>query len=218
MKFINIHGHKVASLKNEVAINNIIPGEYYNIQTGQCYSVGLHPWYIEEGTIIESIDQIKLEAKKKEVIAIGETGLDKIIETPYELQVEVFEKHIQISELVQKPLIIHCVKSFNELILLKKKYKPRLPWIVHGYNSKVEVAAMLLKQNIFLSFGKGIMYPLSNAAQVLSQIPYSSFFLETDDSEYTIKEIYNAAAQIKKIETDKLKSIVLQNFNNCFGI
>ncbi len=62
------------------------------------------------------------------------------------------------------------------------------------------------------------MYPLSNAAIVLSQISEDSFFLETDDSEHSIKDIYKAAAEIKKIDLDQLKSIILQNFKNCFEI
>lgn len=217
MKFINIHGHRLATLKNEVIINNIFPGENNSIEFGKFYSIGLHPWHIEIENMDASLVEIQQQSQKDEIIAIGEAGLDKLTNASFDLQMEVFEKQIQISERVKKPLIIHCVKSFNEIIQLKKKYNPNLPWIVHGFNSKVEVAAMLLKQNIFLSFGKAIMYPLSNAAQLLLQIPDNRFFLETDDSEYNIKEIYKAAAQIKKIETGQLKSIVLQNFKNCFG-
>jgi len=218
VKYFNIHSHQLVHGKDEIGIQNVFPEENNKFELGQYYSIGLHPWYIEIETLNESLEKINKAALKPEIIAIGETGLDKITETPLELQIEVFEKHIQISESAKKPLIIHCVKSFNELIQLKKKYKPKLPWIVHGFNSKLEIAEMLIRQNIFLSFGKALKYPLSNAALVLAQIPENDFFLETDDSEYTIKEIYKAAAKIKKIDPDNLKSIILQNFKNCFGI
>jgi len=217
VKFYNIHGHKVVPLDDEVVINNILPGESSRIKPECFYSIGLHPWYIRADSLNTSIEEMAKTSQKDEVKAIGETGLDKLTEAAFELQIEIFEKHIQISELVKKPLVIHCVKAFNELIRLKKKHKPKLPWIVHGFNSKPEVAEMLIKQNIFLSFGKAIMYPLSNAAIVLPQIPDNSFFLETDDSEFGIQEIYKAASQIKNIDIDHLKSIILQNFKNCFG-
>lgn len=218
MKFLNIHGHKVASLKDELVIQNVFPGGNTKLETGLFYSIGLHPWYIEQETINARLDEIRETVQKPEVIAVGETGLDKIAKTSFDLQIEVFDRHIQISEELEKPLIIHCVRAFNELIQLKKKYKPKLPWILHGFNSKPEVAEMLIHQNIFLSFGKALIYPLSNAAQVLAKIQDHQFFLETDDSDYTIKEIYHAAAEIKKIDIDKMKSIILQNGKNSFGI
>lgn len=218
MKFYNIHSHHVVPLNNEVVITNLFPSQSNIIKTGKYYSIGLHPWYIKKEIIDQSLKEIQKLSQAKEVIAIGETGLDKVTETPFELQIEVFERHIQISESIKKPLIIHCVKSFNELIQLKKKLKPKSPWIVHGFNSKPEVAEMLMKHKIILSFGKALMYPMSNAAIVLSQISEDSFFLETDDSEHSIKDIYKAAAKIKKIDLDHLKSIVLQNFKNCFEI
>jgi len=207
----------VNSLKDEIVIHNIFPGNNAKLEAGQFYSIGLHPWRIEEESLKEVMTEISQAAEKDEIIAIGEAGLDKLTEAPFELQLNGFEAQIQLSETVKKPLIIHCVKSFNELIRLKKKHKPKLPWIIHGFNSKPEVAKMLLEQNILLSFGKALMYPLSNAAQVLSLVSEERFFLETDDSDFSIKEIYKAAAEIKKIEPDQLKSIVLQNFENCFG-
>lgn len=218
MKFYNIHGHQVVPLTNEVVINNILPEDIKKIKPAELYSIGLHPWNISEDTLTNSMDKINQVASKPEIIAIGESGLDKLTDAPFDLQIDVFEKHIQISEWVKKPLIIHCVKAYNELIQLKKKHNPKLPWIVHGFNSKYQVAEMLIKQNIYLSFGKSIMYPLSNSSQVLVKIPKNCFFLETDDSEFTIREIYKAGSIILKIETDQLKSIILQNVNTCFSI
>ena len=106
--------------------------------------------------------------------------------------------------------------AIKKVMQLKKNHKPKFPWIVHGFNAKLEVAEMLIRQNIFLSFGKALMYPLSNAAQVLARIPNDWFFFETDDSEYKIMEIYKAASEIRKMEIDNMKSIILQNFKNCF--
>jgi TatD DNase family protein len=204
--------------KDEIVIQNIFPGENTNLNAGYYYSMGLHPWRIEDDTLPDLMKTIEMEVAKKEIVAIGETGLDKICETSFATQIKVFEQHIQISEAIEKPIIVHCVKAFNELIHLKKKWEPKVPWIVHGFNSKPEVAEMLLRQNLFLSFGKAIVYPLSNASRVLAHIPSDRFFLETDDSDYSILEIYKAASEIKKIEMDDLKSIVLQNVKNCFGI
>jgi TatD DNase family protein len=218
VKFVNVHGHHVNPHKDEIVIQNVFPGEKTKLEAGSFCSMGLHPWHIENDTMAELMKILENEVQGKEFVAIGETGLDKMCETSFALQKTVFEKHFQISEAIEKPLIIHCVKAFNELIQLKKKWEPKVPWMVHGFNSKPEVAEMLLRQNVFLSFGKAIVYPLSNASRVLAHIPNDRFLLETDDSDYTTKEIYQIASVIKKIEMDDLKSIVLQNVKNCFGI
>jgi len=218
MNYIDIHTHKVLSRKGDVMVSNLFPEDWSKLKSNKYYSIGLHPWFIQKDSCHDQLKQIHELAMKKEVVAIGEAGIDKVVATPFELQMEVFEKQIKIAESINKPLIIHCVRAFNEVIQLKKKIRPKVPWIIHGYNSKPEIAKMLLMHNVYLSFGNSIMYPLSNAAEILSIIPNDKFFLETDDHEFDIEDIYKSASVIKKIRLENLKSIILQNFKNCFGI
>ena len=49
-----------------------------------------------------------------------------------------------------KPVVIHCVKAYNELILLKKKLKPKVPWVVHGFNQNEQILNALLKNDFFI--------------------------------------------------------------------
>jgi TatD DNase family protein len=218
MDFVDVHTHKNIDQEDILMVRNLFPEDQINLTRNKYYSIGLHPWYIEEENYNLHLSQIAELAYQKEILAIGETGLDKITDTPFELQMKIFEKHIEISESLKKPLIIHCVRAFDELIDQKKKIKPQQPWIFHGFNSRWQVAEMMLNQGIYLSFGKALLIPGSNAAKVLSEIPEKRFFLETDDSKNSIREIYQKASEIRKTEIETLKSIILRNFKKCFGI
>ncbi|MDZ7934269.1 MAG: TatD family hydrolase [Emticicia sp.] len=106
--------------------------------------------------------------------------------SPLPLQEEIFIKQIRIAEEVKKPIIIHCVKCFNELISIKKIIRPKVPMIVHGFNNNLTIAQMLLERGFYISLGAAILQENSNAAQLLTQIPLEKLFLETDDAKRLI--------------------------------
>ncbi len=88
------------------------------------YSIGIHPWHIQRENIQKELNLLEKYVGLPNVKAIGECGLDKLCETDFNRQKEVFLLQTAISEKVGKPLIIHCVKSFDEIIYLKKKVQP----------------------------------------------------------------------------------------------
>ena len=55
-------------------------------------------------------------------IALGEIGLDKLKGPSMEVQLAVFKEQIALSEKLELPVIIHCVRAWNELVLVKKTY------------------------------------------------------------------------------------------------
>ena len=120
---------------------------------GNYYSVGIHPW--KAGAVREEEWRLLREAAEHPaVLAIGEAGLDKLMPIKPALQMAVFEKQILLAEAMGKPLIIHCVKAFNELVELKRKFRPNVPWVVHGFRNNVNIARMLLREDIRLSIGE----------------------------------------------------------------
>jgi len=177
---------------------------------GGNYSVGIHPWYIQKDNIEKELDLIEKYASSPNVKAIGECGLDKLCETDFELQKEVFLSHISISEKVKKPLIIHCVKSFDEIILLKKKIQPKQAWIIHGFRGKPQQAKQLIEQGFYLSFG------LNFNEQTIQNIPIERIFLETDDSGCDIRTIYKSAARALNIPEENLIRQIEKNICEIF--
>ncbi len=181
------------------------------------FSLGLHPWLIKDQDTDAAYKTLDRYHDHPKLLAIGECGLDKCIETPMDRQCEVFEHQIALAEQWQKPLIIHCVKAFEELIHLKKSAKATRPWIVHGFNQHPELAKQLLQHGCYLSLGRSLLNPENKSAQALKAMPLECLFLETDTAnDITIGAIYAAAAKISGLTLDALRRRIFSNFTNVF--
>lgn len=216
-KYINAHTHSDSN-GDTISVVHVDPVKNMVLDKSRYYSIGLHPWFIPEkgaGKILEKIEQA---SKLEEVVAIGECGLDKFSSVPMELQQFVFEKQVEIAEKVGKPLIIHCVKSYNELIQIKNHTGSFVEWIVHGFNSNLQIADMLIRHEMYFSFGKALLNPNSNASKVLPQLEDELYLLETDDSKEDIKDIYQAASDLTGMDDEILKLSMATNFINIFKI
>jgi len=181
----------------------------FSPQEGGYYSVGIHPWNINSTTESE-YEYLKKIVSNPQIIAIGEAGLDKMIPIELSYQQEIFKWHIELSETLRKPLIIHSVKTANEIIQLKKKFCPESPWIIHGFRGKKELAEQLTGQGIYLSFGEKYQKDAINC------IPLNRLLLETDESDKDILLIYETVAKSHSLSTKQLVAQVQQNISRLF--
>lgn len=217
--FINIHTHRLCN-SNELCIRNILPEKWDDnlSKTGSLFSVGLHPWFLESAENVDSeLDVVKSLITHPEFIAIGEAGLDKVSQTVWDLQVLAFKKQISLSEQSGKPMIIHCVKSYNEILVIRKDMKAFQPWIFHGFNSSTEMAHQIIEAGCLLSFGKMILKSRSKAINVFKGLQSGQFFLETDDDDINIENVYQDVAELRNTTIEELKNQQLKNFRNLFG-
>ncbi len=175
---IDIHSHD--SNRADSAIINILPEE--DIRPGVYYSVGIHPWNTPTVTP-STLDSLASKARNEQIVAIGETGLDALKGGDIAKQIELFKFHINLSEQQRKPLIIHAVKTFPEIIKLKKELKPSQPWIIHGFRGKPELAQELLRHGFYISLGEKFN------KETASIIPEDKLFYESDESPLPIEKI-----------------------------
>jgi len=214
MQYFNLHTHKFTNNPLIVELVNQYPWEF-DASISQ-YSIGIHPWYIDEKRWESDLTIIEEKLKHPECLALGECGLDKRIEIPLSLQTEVFERQIALAEKYQKPIVLHLVAAFDELITIKKKLKVTVPMIIHGFSKNEQIAKQLLANGFYLSFGK---YLLRNPdlKQVFQSVPNDRFFLETDTIEETLEEVYALAAKYKGMSLEIMKNQVQSNWGNVFG-
>ena len=214
MKFINIHTHASSGNSKVLEIVNQYPNSFE--ETDNYFSIGIHPWYINEETWQQELKIIEEKLQLKNCLALGECGLDKRRETPIEFQMEVFEAQLLLAEKHKIPVVIHCVAAFQELIALKQKLKITVPLVIHGFSKSQELAEQLLKNGFYISFGK---YLIKNPEleSVFATIPDDRFFLETDTIAEGIEQVYDLAAKYKNIDVVTLQQIVTKNFNTVFG-
>jgi TatD DNase family protein len=213
MKFFNLHTHKFTNQETVLELVNQYPQEFDDAVP--YYSIGIHPWYINQERLELDLQIIESKLQESNCLALGECGLDKRIEMPLELQQTVFEKQLFLAQKHNKPVVIHCVAAFQDLIAIKKRLKITVPMIIHGFSKNKQVAKQLIDNGFYISFGK---YLLQNPEMktVFQNIPNNRFFLETDTVEETIQEVYALAAQYKNCSLDELKQQINSNFAAVF--
>ncbi|SNR96249.1 TatD family hydrolase [Flavobacterium sp. ov086] len=213
MDFFNFHTHQFTNQSNILELVNQYPQEFDT--SIPYYSIGIHPWYIKEDQVDADLKIIEDKLQTKNCLALGECGLDKRIEIPLEQQIIVFEKQLTLAEKYQKPVVIHCVAAFQEVIAIRKKMKISVPMIIHGFSKNSQIAEQLIKAGFYISFGK---YLLRNPElkTVFKEIPSNRFFLETDTIEENIQQVYDLASEYKNITIKELQEIISSNFNKVF--
>lgn len=177
-------------------------------------SFGIHPWYINT-TFQEDLITLKERVQQENCYAVGECGLDKNSEVPFPVQETCFRAQVELSEWIQKPLIIHCVKAIQELIQIKREIQPKQPWIFHGFR-KTNTLQQLLNEGFYISIGTAIVYD-KKLQEILPEIPLNKLFLETDDKENPIEEVYAKVAEIVGINQVDLENQIQENFKLIMG-
>ncbi len=213
--YINIHTHKPQKDRDIFNLQNIrFAFEAFPKSNGN-YSIGLHPWDINAYTGNDLTIDLTQAAKTCKAIAIGEIGLDRNCDTPFDLQQQSLEIQLKIAKSLQLPIILHCVKAYSETITLLQKNSIKSACIVHGFNKNLQIAALLLQAGCFLSFGKAILTN-KKLQEVFKTVPLTQIFLETDDADIDIQAIYQQAATLKNITIKQLQNQLSDNFNRCF--
>ena len=217
-KFINLHTHQFSNLSDVIEVVNQYPWEFD--ASIPSYSIGIHPWYIDENRLETDLETIKQKLQLDKCLALGECGLDKRIEIPLELQISVFKQQLELVKETQKPIVLHCVAAYDEVIAIKKEMKMENPMIIHGFSKNEQVAQTLLKNGFYLSFGKYLLLSRNfgtDLEKVFTFAPENQILLETDTIEESIYEVYEKAASIKGISVEEMKTIVFTNFSRIFS-
>ena len=211
--FLDIHTHQTAVKPGIISIESLSLTNdiFLAMPKKKPISIGLHPWFASIEKLELQMKYLSVLARQDNVKLIGECGLDSLKGEKIENQILILEQQIALAEALNKPLILHCVKSFSELINLKEKLKVKVPMVIHGFNKNEGLGKQLLKNGFLLSFGAAVLKENTGAAKLIKELDY--FFLETDDSQITIQEIYHEVAEIKNCTVDELKALIFANWN-----
>ena len=210
--FVDIHTHTAKNGNNLIQIVNLDLKQPCPEQGH--YSYGIHPWIMDNADfqIEEAFVLLEERMKSSNVLALGEAGLDKIHKDTYEQQIAVFERQIDLSEALQKPMILHDVKSHNEILALRKKHKAKQPWILHGFNGTQQDIRQLAGQGLYLSVGESLLHSERKIYNSFKYIDLDYLFLETDMAEVGIETVYEAAAKLLEMDLSALQTRIFANF------
>jgi len=213
--FIDIHTHSVRPERETVTVHNIFPGDGFAAFSGRnFYSIGLHPWHIKsEDENNKSLIMLEDALGFDHVCFLGECGLDKVAKTDFEEQKRVFRAQAFMAEEFKRPLIIHCVKAYNEILEFHKNLHPEMPWIMHGYNGSAETTQQLGERGILFSFGENLLRTKSKSIDSFKLLPLEKIFFETDEFNGQVEKIYEIGAQLKNVSLEMLQKAVWNNFS-----
>jgi len=172
---------RAAELSEEFASRSDVPRIYA--------SAGIHPHEASLATL-EALKKLEELARHKNVIAIGEIGLDYFYDhSPRDQQKQVFRAQMEIAAAAELPIIIHCRPSQDSnnawddtLDLLEKEWAPQqLGGILHCFTGTAEHAQRAAQLDFMLSFAGNVTFPKAAALrEVAAKIPLERLLIETD--------------------------------------
>lgn len=213
---INIHTHGSVRCKGVFAIENLMLHEGRRPdESADAFSAGIHPWFLNEEDFAEQLEQLSLLAYDDRIVAIGEAGYDRRRGPDTAFQHKVFEAQAAIAAEAGKPLMIHCVKGYDELWASMKSLKPSVPWIIHGFNGSTDQAIQLIGGGFYLSLWvKSVLN--GSLDEVMRAVPADHIFLETDGFDVEVKTVYDRAAQGCNLSTAGLINTIHSNYQRLF--
>tara|TARA_Y100001949_G_C15933394_1_gene306710 strand:- start:159 stop:824 length:666 start_codon:yes stop_codon:yes gene_type:complete len=214
-KILDFHTHSLRQTDNP----NVI--EIVSIHLGQdkgydYFTIGMHPWWTEKPVSPTQKAELITLLNQEKCLAMGEMGLDNLKGPDMNTQMDILRSLLTIAEEQQKPVIIHCVRAFDQFLKIKKEF-PAIPnWCVHGYGRHSTLAKQLIEQGCYVSLmpSKDEKY-----ADWFEQLPLDHLFLETDSMpNVSILQVYDQVVRATGISKDNLIKQMNHNAKAFFGI
>ncbi|KOO14647.1 deoxyribonuclease [Vibrio xuii] len=197
------------------------------------FALGIHPYFLHQ----QSIDELPtlkelLSHRGNQCVAVGECGLDSVVEVDMTLQEKVFIEQVRFATSCQLPLILHCRKTHNRMLQILKQEKFQYGGILHGFSGSYQQAMQFIELGFFIGVGGVITYPRANKTrQAIVRLPIERLVLETDSPDMPLNgyqgkpnhpkmigEILSCLASLKGMPKQTIAEIVWKNSNSAFGI
>ncbi|RSD30498.1 TatD family hydrolase [Vibrio pectenicida] len=149
---------------------------------GLYIAMGIHPYFLKSNSMQDLPSLYKLFDSPIETChAIGECGLDGLIDIDYKVQRKVFGAQIELANNLKFPLILHSRKTHNEVLQQLKKYKFPFGGVLHGFSGSYQQAMQFVELGFYIGIGGVITYPRARKTrQTAIDLPLECIVLETD--------------------------------------
>jgi TatD DNase family protein len=212
--YIDIHTHLPVISDEIISIQSIFLQDMDEHQRFSPFTAGIHPWHADHFQLAQIKEMLENLRDQNHLIAIGESGLDKKSQASFIKQKEIFEIQFDFAKKNKLPVVIHCVRAWDEILHYIKNSE--LPFILHHYHANNQITDQLLRFNCFFSFGKSLLKENKLCKELLKKIPVDRLFFETDDSQADIRNIYGIAAGILLCPVEELKKQLYLNYIHLF--
>ena len=213
MQYINLHTHRKPQVEGEWCIRNGYTGAGYSPDDlPYSISLGIHPWLIKENGE-KQLQALSASIHHRNVVAIGECGLDRLRGPEIKLQKMLLEAQIDLANTIQKPMIFHLVRSYSDFLEFTRQIQ--VPWVIHGFQGNLTEARKMLDKGGSVSFGYRL-FMNDSLHETLRYVPNDRLYLETDVRALKIDAVYRHVASIKGIQLDLLQEALWSNARRDF--
>lgn len=144
---------------------------------------GVHPHDAKDySPAVET--QIRTNAVKPKMVAIGEIGLDYHYDhSDRKVQRQVFENQLQIAIDLDLPIVVHTREADEDTQAILKNFIPKMKkrGVIHSFTSGQALAEYCLSEGFCLGFnGISTFKPAENVREIIALTPIDQILLETD--------------------------------------
>lgn len=214
IKYIDFHSHRAPGGSDTVTVMNLMAGEDVpaDFPPNTLFSTGIHPWQLSQENAEELRTELLLTAAHPHAVIIGEAGFDRLKGPGMELQYSVFMFQAAMAREMNKPMVIHCVRGWEELRRAHAEVKPDRPWVIHGFRGNARLAASLHEDGFWFSLGsKGI------SKEILEVVSHDRILLETDDTGGSVAAVCRLFAVTAGYDDETAAALIKSNFNSLFN-
>lgn len=198
---------------------------------GLYYCLGVHPWFAEthEERDIQILADL-LGRCPDRCVGVGECGLDKL-KGDIDAQRPWFEGQVELASALNYPLIIHSVKTHDEVhgTLNRVGWSGRA--LIHGFSGSYQQAKKLVDLGCYIGVGGVITYQRATKTRdAIARLPLESLVLETDAPDMAPEGVahgYNspafmglisqALAELRGVPDQTLMPVLLDNVCRLYG-
>ena len=196
-------------------------------------ALGVHPWNTDSLTddeLQQTLELIRKQHKNRNLVGIGEIGLDHKYAAAWEKQLRVFDEMLKLAEQLDLPVIIHSRGTTAQIVEMLPSYKIRKV-LLHWFSSPINALAKVSEMGYFISEGAPTVYS-NGIRDIVRKVPLTNLLTETDGPVLFTKAPFNgrrttpafipvivkAIAEIKKIAAETVACQISANFENFFGL
>lgn len=145
------------------------------------YCLGIHPWFVAEHDPSD-LDELEHQLRQGDArcIALGECGLDRI-HGDLQAQMPWFEAQVDLATTLDLPLVIHSVRTHDEVLSVLRRKRPGVPVLVHAFSGSYEQGRALVDLGCYLGIGGVITHNRARKTRsAVARLPMEHLVLETD--------------------------------------
>ncbi len=175
-------------------------------------ALGLHPWVADQSF---DIDDLAGHLRDCKAVAVGEIGLDGMIDTPLmPVQIAVFEKQLELARDLDLPVILHCRGAFAEMAEILERFSPRLQGVLHAFTRSPELARRFLRLGLHLGIGGAVTRPrATRTRETVAAVPLEKILLETDAPSIGLDGVDPLAAEPRHVRDVALAIAALRGID-----